>query len=91
VNWRWASAGAVFSTVCVVLASVGFSLYVRFFAHYNKTYGTLGGIVILMLWLYYSVFIVLLGALIDIEVERQMTGDVSAADASATDASSSRP
>jgi membrane protein len=76
VNWRWASAGALFSTVFVVLASVGFSLYVRFFAHYNKTYGTLGGIVILMLWLYYCVFIVLLGALIDIEVEREMTGDL---------------
>ena len=76
VNWRWASAGALFSTVFVVLASVGFSLYVRFFAHYNKTYGTLGGIVILMLWLYYCVFIVLLGALVDIEVEREITGAV---------------
>lgn len=79
VNWRWASAGAVFSTVFVVLASIGFSLYVRFFAHYNKTYGTLGGIVILMLWLYYCVFIVLLGALIDVEVERELTGDPGAA------------
>jgi membrane protein len=91
VNWRWASAGAVFSTLFVVVASVGFSLYVRYFAHYNKTYGTLGGIVILMLWLYYCVFIVLLGALIDIEVERQMTGDIGATDAAATEASSSRP
>jgi membrane protein len=90
VNWRWASAGAVFSTVCVVLASIGFSLYVRFFAHYNKTYGTLGGIVILMLWLYYCVFIVLLGALIDIEVERQMTGTISVIDDSA-EANSSQP
>ncbi|HEY5051399.1 MAG TPA: YihY/virulence factor BrkB family protein [Acidothermaceae bacterium] len=92
VNWRWASAGAVFSTVFVVLASIGFSLYVRFFAHYNKTYGTLGGIVILMLWLYYCVFIVLLGALIDVEVERELTGNVSAAtEVPATEASSSRP
>jgi membrane protein len=91
VNWRWASAGALFSTVFVVLASVGFSLYVRYFAHYNKTYGTLGGIVILMLWLYYCVFIVLLGALIDIEVEHQLTGDIRAPDDSATEASSSRP
>jgi membrane protein len=70
VNWQWASIGAVAATFFVVLASVAFSLYVRFFAHYNKTYGTLGGVVILMLWLYYCVFIVLLGALIDIEVER---------------------
>jgi membrane protein len=54
------------------LASVGFSLYVRDFAHYNKTYGALGGVVILMLWLYYCVFIVLLGALLDVEVEKSM-------------------
>lgn len=88
VNWRWASAGAVFSTVFVVLASIGFSLYVRFFAHYNKTYGTLGGIVILMLWLYYCVFIVLLGAVIDIEVERQLTGNTGDTGAAAAGASS---
>jgi membrane protein len=91
VNWRWASAGAVFATVFVVLASIGFSLYVRYFAHYNKTYGTLGGIVILMLWLYYCVFIVLLGALIDIEVEREMTGAGDANGVAAPEASSSRP
>ena len=72
VNWRWASAGAVLATLLVVVASVGFSLYVRFFAHYNKTYGALGGVVILMLWLYYCVFIVLLGALVDIEAEREV-------------------
>jgi membrane protein len=73
VNWRWASAGAVLATLFVTVASVGFSLYVRFFAHYNKTYGALGGVVILMLWLYYCVFIVLLGALVDIEAEREVT------------------
>ena len=40
-NWGWSSAGAMFSTLLIVLASVGFSLYVRDFAHYNKTYGAL--------------------------------------------------
>jgi membrane protein len=78
VNWRWASAGAVLATLFVTVASVGFSLYVRFFAHYNKTYGALGGVVILMLWLYYSVFIVLLGALVDIEAEREVVIEESA-------------
>ena len=72
-NWGWSSAGAMFSTLLIVLASVAFSLYVRDFAHYNKTYGALGGVVILMLWLYYCVFIVLLGALVDVEVEKSMT------------------
>jgi membrane protein len=74
-SWRWASAGALFATVSVVLASIAFSLYVRFFAHYNKTYGALGGIVILMLWLYYCVYVVLLGALIDAEVEKHMIAE----------------
>lgn len=71
-NWGWSSAGAIFSTLLIVLASIGFSFYVRDFAHYNKTYGALGGVVILMLWLYYCVFIVLLGALVDIEAEREV-------------------
>jgi membrane protein len=77
VDWEWASVGAVLATFFVVLASVAFSLYVRFFAHYNKTYGALGGVVILMLWLYYSVFIVLLGALVDIEAEREVVVEAS--------------
>jgi membrane protein len=76
-DWRWASAGAVFSTVFVVAASVGFSLYVRFFAHYNKTYGALGGVVVLMLWLYYCIYVVLIGALINAEAERQVAGATS--------------
>jgi membrane protein len=75
-TWEWASAGAVFATLLVVVASVIFSLYVRFFAHYNKTYGTLGGVVILMLWLYYCAYAVLLGALIDAEAERRLTSGV---------------
>jgi membrane protein len=76
-DWRWASAGALFSTFMVVAASIGFSFYVRYFGHYNKTYGALGGVVILMLWLYYCVYVVLLGALLDAEAQRQMTGDTS--------------
>jgi membrane protein len=82
-NWGWSSAGAMFSTLLVVLASVAFSLYVRYFAHYNKTYGALGGVVILMLWLYYCVFIVLLGALLDVEVEKSMTAGPTVPDGAA--------
>jgi membrane protein len=74
-SWRWISPGAVFSTVMVVVASVGFSFYVRFFGTYNKTYGTLGGVVILMLWLYYSIYVVLLGAMLNAELERRTDPD----------------
>jgi membrane protein len=74
-SWRWISPGAVFSTVMVVVASIGFSFYVRFFGNYNKTYGALGGVVILMLWLYYSIYVVLLGAMLNAELERRAEPD----------------
>ncbi len=73
-NWRWASLGAVAATVALIVASIAFSFYVRAFASYNKTYGALGGVVILMLWLYYAVTVVLVGALLDAEAAREATG-----------------
>ncbi|WP_041940081.1 MULTISPECIES: YihY/virulence factor BrkB family protein [Frankia] len=73
-NWRWASVGAVVATVALIVASVAFSFYVRAFGHYNKTYGALGGVVILMLWLYYAVTVVLIGALLNAEAAREATG-----------------
>lgn len=73
-NWRWASLGAIAATVALIVASVAFSFYVRAFAQYNKTYGALGGVVILMLWLYYAVTVVLIGALLDAEAAREATG-----------------
>ncbi|MCK9897923.1 YihY/virulence factor BrkB family protein [Frankia sp. AgB32] len=73
-NWRWASLGAVVATVALIVASLAFSFYVRSFSHYNKTYGALGGVVVLMLWLYYAVTVVLVGALLDAEAAREATG-----------------
>jgi len=73
-NWRWASTGAVVATVALIAASLAFSFYVRAFSNYNKTYGALGGVVILMLWLYYAVTVVLLGALLNAEAAREATG-----------------
>ncbi|WP_225438527.1 YihY/virulence factor BrkB family protein [Candidatus Frankia nodulisporulans] len=70
-GWRWASIGAVGATVALIVASVAFSFYVRAFGQYNKTYGALGGVVILMLWLYYAVTVVLVGALVNAEIGRE--------------------
>jgi membrane protein len=66
---RWVSWGAAIALVIWLLGSVGFSLYVSNFADYNKTYGTLAAVVILMLWLYLSAYVILLGAEIDSELE----------------------
>ncbi len=71
VRWRPVSAGTVAALVVWVLASIGFSFYVSNFNSYNKAYGSLAAVIVLLLWLYLSAFAVLLGAEIDaIRAER---------------------
>ena len=77
-KWSWASPGSVVATVLWVLASVGFSVYVNAFGNYNKTYGTLAGIIILMFWLYLTAFVVLVGAELNAEMELQTVEDTTA-------------
>lgn len=72
-RWVWVSPGAVAGTLLWLLGSVGFSLYVNFFGNYAKTYGAIAGVIVLMLWLYLTSYIVLLGAEINAESERQVT------------------
>lgn len=74
-RFRWVSTGAVVAAVLWILGSVAFSLYVSSFGNYNKTYGALAGVVVLMLWLYLTCYIVLLGAEINTEAERQTAQD----------------
>ncbi|QPM92496.1 YihY/virulence factor BrkB family protein [Pseudooceanicola algae] len=74
-EWRWVTWGAVIATVLWVAGSLAFSIYVRNFGSYNETYGTLGGVIILLTWLWLSAFIVLLGAEINSEMEHQTRRD----------------
>ncbi|MGV1014429.1 MAG: YihY/virulence factor BrkB family protein, partial [Methyloceanibacter sp.] len=74
-QWRWVTAGSVFATVVWLIASVGFSLYVSNFANYDKFYGSLGAVIVLMFWLYITFYIVLLGAEINAELELQTAED----------------
>jgi len=74
-KFRWTSVGAVVATVIWVIASVGFSLYVDNFGSYGKTYGALAGVIVLLLWLFISAYIVLLGAEINAEAEQQTARD----------------
>jgi membrane protein len=71
----WVSTGAVVAAALWILGSLGFSLYVNNFGSYNKTYGALAGVVVLMLWLFLTSYIVLLGAEINAESERQTRHD----------------
>jgi membrane protein len=74
-QWRWVSPGATVATLLWVAASIGFTLYVANFSSYNKTYGSLGGVIILLTWLYISSLVVLLGAVINAQSEKQTRRD----------------
>ena len=74
-QWQWVSVGAVVATIVWIVGSVAFSIYVRNFGSYNDTYGALGGVIILLTWLWLSAFIVLLGAELNSEMEHQTTRD----------------
>jgi membrane protein len=74
-RFRWVSLGAVVVTILWALISVGFSLYVDNFGSYDKTYGAIAGVIVLMLWLYLTCYLVLLGAEINSEAEHQTAHD----------------
>lgn len=58
-----------------IVASYGFSFYLNEFASYNETYGSVGGIIILLMWLYLSAYIILIGAEVNSSIELQTTAD----------------
>jgi membrane protein len=68
-DWEWITPGAVLATVLWLLASVGFKLYASRFGSYNETYGSLGGVMIMMLWFYLTALAVLIGAEMNAEIE----------------------
>lgn len=74
-RWQWLTAGSITATLFWLLATLAVSFYVARFGNYNETYGSLGAVVILQLWLYVSAFVVLLGAQINAEAERQTSAD----------------
>jgi membrane protein len=74
-QWRWVSSGAVVATLLWIIASVGFTVYVANFNSYDKTYGSLGGVIVLLTWLYLSALMVLLGAVINAQSEKQTRKD----------------
>jgi membrane protein len=74
-EWRWTTPGALAATVLWLAASGLFSIYVGNFGSYNETYGSLGGVVVVMLWLFLTAAVVLFGAELDAELERQTTHD----------------
>jgi len=74
-RWRWISPGAVVATVLWLIGSAAFSIYAANFGSYNATYGALGGVIVLLTWLWLSAFAVLLGAELNSEIEHQTRRD----------------
>ena len=60
-NWRFISAGSTLATLLSLLTTILFSYYVNKFAHYNKVYGSIGTLIVMMLWLYFNSMILLIG------------------------------
>ena len=70
-HFRWVSPGGIVAVVLWILASVAFGLYVANFGSYDKTYGSLGGAITFLVWLWVTNIALLLGAEFDAELERE--------------------
>ena len=69
-GFRWVSPGGILAVVGWLIASGAFALYVGNFGSYNKTYGSLGGVIVFLVWLWISNIVILLGAEFNAELER---------------------
>ena len=74
-EWRWVSVGSVIAALTWIVASLGFSYYLANFADYNATYGSLGAVIGLMMWLWLSNMVILIGAELNAEIEHQTARD----------------
>lgn len=72
-DWRWVTPGSAFAVAMWFVVSLGFKLYVDNFGNYNKVYGSIAGVIVLMLWLYWSGMVLLVGGEINAEIEKAAT------------------
>jgi membrane protein len=70
-SWRWVSPGGILGAAIWIAVSAAFGIYVSTFNSYGKTYGPIGGVIVLILWLYLSSLAVLVGGELNAELERQ--------------------
>jgi membrane protein len=74
-EWRWVTVGSVVAAVTWVAGSLGFSFYLSNFADYDATYGSLGAVIGLMMWMWLSAIVILVGAELNAEIEHQTARD----------------
>jgi membrane protein len=76
-RWRWLTPGSIAATAVWLVATLGFGFYVANFGNYNATYGSLGAVIVFLTWLYLSADILLMGAELNSELEKQTSCDTS--------------
>jgi membrane protein len=74
-KWRWLTVGSGFASLAWLAVSALFSWYLGNFANYNATYGALGAVIGLMMWMWLSAVVVLIGAELNSEIEHQTSID----------------
>jgi membrane protein len=74
-KWRWVTWGSAIAATLWILGSLAFAAYVQNFGSYGKTYGALGGVIVLLMWFYLMGFTIVLGAEINAEMEHQTAVD----------------
>ncbi len=71
-TWKWVTPGSVLGVALWLLVSFGFKAYLSYFNSYSATYGSLGAVIILMLWFYFTGAAILIGGEINSEIENEM-------------------
>ena len=69
-KWRFISAGSTFATILTIILSVGFAFFVNNFGQYNKLYGSIGTLIVILLWIYFNSLILLLGFELNASIDR---------------------
>jgi membrane protein len=75
-TWHWFAAGTIAAALLWLAGSAGFSFYVAQFSSYNKTYGSIGAVIVLLMWFYVSAFIILAGAELNAEIEKATSNEM---------------
>ena len=68
-EWLWITPGSIVATILWVVVSIGLKMYITYVGNFNETYGTLGGIIVLLMWFYLSGLAILTGAELNAEIE----------------------
>jgi len=74
-EWHWISPGAITAIVLWIILSLGFRVYLNYFDSYAKTYGSVGAIIVLLLWLYLTAMVILIGGIVNSVGEKTDKGE----------------